>query len=144
MCQKSSISHKTANKLSKIRENPKCDKNVSKNLQKYIKNMSKYKMYLNSVKTRFKNVTKKYQIFGICYIFDTFWLRNKYIERKHLDIKCNKKVTNPAFWYFFDTLFPCFGNICETFWIWKSDKKLSKLYFWQIFVTILSCKGHSL
>ena len=59
MCQKSSISHKTVNKLSKIRENHKCDKNVSKNLQKYIKNLSKYKMYLNSVKTRFKNVTKK-------------------------------------------------------------------------------------
>ena len=97
MCQKSSISHKTVNKLSKIRENPKCDKNVSKNLQKYIKNLSKYKMYLNSVKTRFKNVTKKYQIFGICYIFDTFWLWNEYIERKHPDTKCNKKVTNHTF-----------------------------------------------
>ena len=103
MCQKSSISHKTVNKLSKIRENPKCDKNVSKNLQKYIKNMSKYKMYLNSVKTRFNNVTKKYQVFRICHIFNTFWLRNKYIERKHPDIKCNKKVTNQAFYYIFDT-----------------------------------------
>ena len=144
MCQKSSISHKTVNKLSKIRENPKCDKNVSKNLQKYIKIVSKYKMYLNSVKTRFKNVTKKYQIFRICYIFNTFWLRNEYIETKHPDIKCDKKVTNQAFWYIFDKLFLCFGNICKTFWIWKSDKKLSKLYFWQIFVTILSCKGHSL
>ena len=97
MCQKSSISHKTVNKLSKIRENPKCDKNVSKNLQKYIKNMSKYKMYLNSVKTRFKNVTKKYQIFRICYIFNTFWLRNEYIKTKHPDIKCDKKVINQAF-----------------------------------------------
>ena len=56
--QKSEISHKTVKKLTKIRKNPNCDKNVSKNLPNYDINVSKLKMYLKSDKTHFKNVTK--------------------------------------------------------------------------------------
>ena len=120
-------------------QNPKCVKKLTKIARKCGKNVSKFKMYLNSDKNNFINVVKIWQKPQIWQFFVTFYMRKWNIFWNILRQKLTKLWQNGLFVTFLVPFGEHKWNI-STKYVTKMCQNHS---FWQFFVTILSFKGHT-